>query len=120
MIEQIVRIWVSFTVHEGKLEEFNVVVQKMNEASGAEPGTLGYEWFSSPDGMRFRLLETYVDAAAVEAHFAGAAVKEWVPELTAFCTVDGFEIYGDPGAKVTQIASGFGAVFFKYAWGIGR
>ena len=67
-----------------------------------------------------RLVETYVDAAAVEAHFMGSVVQQMVPKLAAVCAVDGFEFYGDPGPKVSAMAAGFGAQFYKYWMGIGR
>jgi quinol monooxygenase YgiN len=92
----------------------------MTEGTGPEPGTTGYEWFVSADGMQFRLVETYVDAAAVEAHFMGSVVQQMVPKLAAVCAVDGFEFYGDPGPKVSAMAAGFGAQFYKYWMGIGR
>ena len=120
MVEQVVRLAVDLTVNEGQLEVFTSVAQAMTAGSEAEPGTLGYEWFAASDGKRFRLVETYVDAAAVEAHFSGPAVQVWVPKLAAVCKVDGFEFYGDPGPKVTAMAGGFGAVFFQYWLGIGR
>ena len=81
---------------------------------------LGYEWFASGDGKRFRLVETYANAGAVEAHFMGPVVQQWVPKLAAVCAVDGFEIYGDPGAAVAEMAGGFGAVIFQYWLGIDR
>jgi quinol monooxygenase YgiN len=120
MVEQVVRLTVSMTVNEGQLDEFKSIAATLTEISKAEPGTLGYEWFAASDGKRFRLVETYVDAAAVEAHFSGPAVQVWVPKLAAVCKVDGFEFYGDPGPKVTAMAGGFGAVFFQYWLGIGR
>jgi quinol monooxygenase YgiN len=120
MVEQIVRLSVSLTPHEGKAEEFKRIVEVMAKVAKAEPGTLGYEWFASADSKQFRLLETYVDAAGVEAHFAGPAVREWVPKLAALCSVDGFEIYGDPGPKVSATAGGLGAVIYQYWVGIGR
>jgi len=120
MVEQVVRLTVNFTVNEGQLEVFKSIAHTMTEGSKAEPGTLGYEWFAAADGKRFRLVETYVDAAAVEAHFMGAVVQQLVPKLAAVCAVDGFEFYGDPGPKVTQMAGGMGAVVFPYWIGIGR
>ena len=48
------------------------------------------------------------------------AVQEWVPKLAAVCKVNGFEIYGDPGPKVAEMAAGFGAVVFQYWLGIDR
>jgi quinol monooxygenase YgiN len=120
MVEQIVRLTVSVTVKDGELDAFKSVAQAMTEGSKAEPGTLGYEWFSSADNKRQRLVETYVDAAAVEAHFTGPVVLELVPKLAALCSVDGLEIYGDPGAKVAAIAGGFGGIVYQYWLGIGR
>jgi len=120
MVEQVVRLTVNFTVNDGQLEAFKSIAHTMTEGSEAEPGTLGYEWFAAADGKHFRLVETYVDAAAVEAHFMGQVVQQLVPKLAATCAVDGFEFYGDPGPKVTQMASGMGAVVFQYWIGIGR
>lgn len=120
MLEKVIRLAVDLVPNEGQLEEFKSIAAALNAVSNAEAGTLGYEWFSSPDGKSFRLLETYTDAAAVEAHFTGPAVQEWVPKLAAACRVERFEIYGDPGPKVNEMAGGLGAAFFQYASGINR
>jgi quinol monooxygenase YgiN len=120
MVEQVVRLTVSLTVNEGQLDAFKSIADAMTESTKTEPGTLGYEWFGSSDGNRFRLVETYADAGAVEAHFMGPVVQEWVPKLAAVCAVDGFEIYGDPGPKVAEMAGRFGAVVFNYLLGINR
>lgn len=120
MLEQVVRLRVVLTVNEGQLEAFKGIAQEMVESAEGESGTLGYEWFSSGDGRGFTLLETYKDAAAVEAHFLGPVVQELVPRLAALVTVKGFEFYGYPGPKVTEIAAGFGAVTFRYWSGMTR
>jgi len=120
MLEQIVRLTVNFVVSGEQLEEFKSIAKAMTSVTREEPGTLGYEWFTSADGKRFRLVETYVDSSALEAHFMGAAVQQWVPRLAQVCKVDGFEIYGDPGPKVAEMAGGFGAVIFQYWLGIDR
>src|SRR5579859_5549667 len=120
MVEKVVRLTVSFVVNEAQLESFKSIAAEMTEGTKSEPGTLGYEWFVSGDGKRFRLVETYEDVAAIEAHFMGPVVRQLVPRLAAVCTVDGFEFYGDPGPTVSVMAAGFGAVFFKYWAGIGR
>lgn len=120
MTGKVVRLTVNLTPHDGQLGEFKNIAATMTAGSEAEPGTLGYEWFVSADGRRYRLVETYEDAAAVEAHFTGPVVQQGVPKLAAVCAVDGFEFYGDPGEKVREMAAGFGAVFFEYALGIGR
>jgi quinol monooxygenase YgiN len=120
MLEQVVRLTVNMTVNEAQLAAFKSIAATLTEISKGESGTLGYEWFTSGDGKRFRLVETYADAAAVEAHFDGPAVQVWVPKLAAACKVDGFEFYGDPGPKVAAMAGGLGAVFFQYWLGVGR
>jgi len=120
VVEQVVRLVVDLTVEPEHVEAFKNVAQTMTQVTKAEPGTLGYEWFVLGGGRRFRLVETYIDAQAVEAHFMGPAVQVWVPKLASVCTVDGFEIYGDPGPKVAEMAAGFGAVVYRYWIGIGR
>jgi quinol monooxygenase YgiN len=120
VIGKVVRLAVSLTINEGQTEAFNSIAKAMTEGSKSEPGTLGYEWFADVGSKRFTLLETYVDAAAVEAHFMGPVVQQWVPKLAAVCSVNGFEIFGDPGPKVAAMAAGFGAVILKYWMGIER
>jgi quinol monooxygenase YgiN len=120
MVEQVIRLTVDLTVNDGQLDAFKGIAAKLTEVSKAELGTLGCEWFAASDGKRFRLAEMYANATGVEAHFTGPAVQVWVPKLAAVCSVDGFEFYGDPGPKVTAMASGFGAVFFQYWLGIDR
>jgi quinol monooxygenase YgiN len=120
VVEQVVRLTVSFSVTDAQMSAFKSVAAEMTEGARSEPGTLGYEWFAGADGKRFRLVETYVDANAVEAHFMGPVVQRLVPKLAAVSTVDGFEIYGDPGPKVSAMAAGLGAVTYQYWLGIGR
>jgi len=120
MLEKIVRFAVDATVNEGQPEAFKSVAEAMTKGSQAEPGTLGYEWFFSKDGKRCRLLETYVDAGAALAHFTGPVVTTLVPQLIPLCKMDRFEIYGDPGPEVAQLATGWGAVIYAYWAGINR
>ena len=120
MVEQIVRLTVSMTVNDGQIEAFKGIAQAMTVGSKAEPGTLGYEWFSSADNKRHKLVETYVDAAAIEAHFTGPVVQQMVPQLASVCSVDALEIYGDPGPKVAEMAGAFGGVIYQYWLGIDR
>jgi quinol monooxygenase YgiN len=120
MVEQVVRLTVNFSVTDAQMSAFKSIALEMTEGAKSEPGTLGYEWFVSADRKQCRLIETYVDASAVEAHFMGPVVQQLVPKLAAVCSVDGFEFYGDPGPKVSAMAAGFGAVMYQYWMGIGR
>jgi quinol monooxygenase YgiN len=120
MLEKVVRLAVDVTVNESQLDAFKKLVQAMTAESAAEPGTLGYEWFFSEDGKRCRLLETYADADAVSAHFMGPVVTQLVPQMVPLCVMERFEIYGDPGPEVAQVATGFGARIYSYWTGINR
>jgi quinol monooxygenase YgiN len=120
MMEHVVRLAVDLTVNDGQLDAFKKVAGELTETSRAETGTLGYEWFAGADGKSFRLVETYADNTAVEAHFGGPGFLEGVPKLLQVCTVNRFEIYGDPGPTVTATATGLGAVVFQYSLGLGR
>ncbi len=120
MKKDIVRLAVDMAVSHGQLEAFKAVARTMTEKTDREPGTLGYEWFSSSDESRWRLIEIYVDANAVLAHFTGPVVRDLVPQLAAVCTIDRFEIYGDPGPQVAETAAGLGAQVFSYWSGLSR
>ena len=74
MVQQVVRLTVNLTINEGQTETFKSIAKSMTEGSKSEPGTLGYEWFAKGDGKHFTLLETYADAAAIEAHLHGSMV----------------------------------------------
>jgi quinol monooxygenase YgiN len=120
MAERVVMVKVDLTVSEGKLDAFMSIAETMTSGSRTEHGTLGYEWFSSGDKKRFRLVETYANADAVLAHFTGPVVTQLVPKLAEVCSIDGIEVYGDPGKDVTGLAAGFGAEIFHYQLGINR
>jgi len=66
------------------------------------------------------LIETYVDADALLAHFAGAAVQQGVPKMITTADVSGFQVYGDPGPKAKEMLGGFGAEIFSYWHGVGQ
>jgi quinol monooxygenase YgiN len=120
MSKQTVRLTVDLTIHEGKFEEFESMAQAMIAGSRKEPGTLAYEWCLSGDRQRCRLVEEYVDANAALAHFKGPVVQDLVPQLLGAASVNGFEVYGDPGPELTQMLAGFGAEIFGLWRGLGR
>lgn len=120
MSDKVVRLTVELTVNDGQLEEFKNIAQIMIERTRSEPGTLGYEWYLSADNKRCRLLETYVDAEALLAHFTGPVVREMVPRLATVCSVDGFDVYGDPGQEAAALIAGFGAEVHQPWFGLNR
>ena len=120
MLQQMVRLRVSMTVNEGQMDSFKHVAREMTEATESEPDALGYEWFAGPAQNVFTLLETYLNAAAVEKHFTGPVVQQLVPKLAAVVSIRAFEIYGDPGSIVAGMARGFGAEIYPYWTGLRR
>ena len=120
MAEQVVRVMVNLTVKDGQLDAFMSIAETMTAGCRTEQGTLGYDWFSSSDKKQFRLLETYANADTVLAHFTGPVVTQLVPKLAEVCSIDGIEVYGDPGKQVAGLAAGFGAQIFQFWTGISR
>lgn len=112
MKDETVRFTVALAITEGKLEAFEAVVQAMVAGSQQEAGTLVYEFCLSSDRKRCRLIEKYVDAAAVLTHLTGPVVQDLVPKILAVATMSGFEVYGDPGPKAAEMLAGVGAEIF--------
>ena len=111
---------VSFKINEGKFETFKEIAQSMIAFTQKEPGALAYEWYFSPDHTRGRLIETYADQNAVNAHMAGRAVQELVPKIRDLSSITGFEVYGDPGSKAADVLSKIGAEIFQRWNGLDR
>jgi quinol monooxygenase YgiN len=110
-----IRLLVDVDIHEGKFAEFETIAKKMVAVSEQEPGTIAYHFVLSADRKRCRLVEGYMDMAAITAHFAGPAVQELVPQMTQVASPTRMEVYGDPGPQVTAMVSAFGAQIF-FAW----
>ena len=120
MNDEMVRFTVDLAIHDGKRGEFERIAQAMCEGSQNEPGTVTYSWYLSGDGKRCRLIEVYTDGKAVLGHLTGPVVKELVPRLLQTSKVTGFEVYGDPGPKASELLAGFGADVFKHWRGLSR
>jgi quinol monooxygenase YgiN len=111
---------VSFKVNEGRFDAFKEIAQAMIAFTQKEPGALAYEWYFSADSTRGRLVETYADQNAVDAHMAGRAVQELVPKIRELSSIAGFEVYGDPGAPASEVLSKIGAEMFQHWNGLDR
>jgi quinol monooxygenase YgiN len=111
---------VSFKINEGKFETFKEIAQGMIAFTQKESGALAYEWYFTPDKTRGRLVETYADQNAVDAHMAGRAVQELVPKIREVSTISAFEVYGDPGAPASELLSKIGAEVFQRWNGLDR
>lgn len=120
MTKEKVQFTVDLAITDGKLDEFEAVAQTMIAATQKEAGTLTYEFFSSGDRKRCRLIETYVDGNAVLTHLTGAVVQELVPRILEVSTISGFEVYGNPGPQAAEMLTGLGAEIFEPWHGFSR
>ena len=119
MSTQTVYFAVDLTIHEGKLSAFETIAQAMIAGCRKEAGALGYEWFFSSDRRRCRLIEIYKDADAVLEHVTGPVVQQLVPKLLEASSINGFEVYGDPGPEAAETLRGIGAEIFGFQYGLG-
>jgi quinol monooxygenase YgiN len=115
MTKSEVRFTVDLTIKADKLDAFERVAQTMIAGTQKESGALGYDWCLSADRTRCRLVETYADDRAVLAHMTGPVATELVPKLLEVSSLTGFEVYGDPGVKATEILEGLGAKIY-HVW----
>jgi quinol monooxygenase YgiN len=118
MNSQHVHLLIELAIREGKFEDFATTVRSMTAGTAKEPGALGYEWFLSADRSSCRLLETYANAEAVQAHLAGPVVRELVPQLLGSATISRFEVYGNPDAQSAAALSSFGAQIYRHWHGL--
>lgn len=120
MNTQAVYFLLDLNILDGRQNDFERVAQAMTEGTQKESGALSYEWFLSADGKSCRLLETYVDSEAVQAHLAGHVVQQLVPKLLEFSSIARFEVYGSPDAQSAAALEAFGAEIFKGWKGLAR
>jgi quinol monooxygenase YgiN len=119
-MKQTVRLNVALTIHDGKLSVFEEIAKTMTAGTRKEPGALAYDWHFSADRKRCRLVETYVNADALVAHFKGPVMQQFVPKMVEVSSVDRFEVYGDPSPRGTQMLAPFGAEIFSDWQSLGR
>ena len=79
-----------FKAHEGKLDEFKAVCERMVAETSSEPGCL-YYGFSYDEGEAY-CREGYEDADALLAH--AEHLGPLLAELTQLCDIARFEICG--------------------------
>jgi len=106
-----IRLIVRQGIKPGKLEEFKELACQFTAGTEADdPGTLGYEWFISPDGTECFLNEFYGSSEAFLDHFAKIGPKigimlEISPLLEAV-------VLGDPSPEAREALSKLGAKFY--------
>jgi len=115
-----VRLTVSLSIAEGKLQEFESLADSMIADTQKEKGARVYEWYFSADRKDCRIVETYADQTAASEHVMGPVVQQLVPKLLELSTITNFEVYGDPGAQIEPMLAGIGAQIFLGWRGLDR
>ena len=115
-----VRFTVSLSIPGENFAKFEALVQQMVAGTQTEAGARGYDWCLSKDRKTCKLIETYANAEAVQAHINGPVVQQLVPKLRDVATVTGFEVYGDPGPQAAELLTHIGAGIFPIWKGIKR
>lgn len=115
-----VRLTVSLSIAEGKLQEFESLADTMIADTQKEKGARVYEWYFSADRKHCRIVETYLDQTAASEHVMGPVVQQLVPKLLELSTITNFEVYGDPGAQIEPMLAGIGAQIFLGWRGLDR
>lgn len=108
------------SIKEGQLEDFRALMNEMVAATRAdEPGTLGYEWFVSPDGTACHIYERYTNSAAVMAHLGNFGAK-FADRFLGCVQPTALWVYGEPTDEVRTALGGFGAEYLGSFGGFSR
>ena len=109
------------TVKEGKIEEFNRLVEEMCKAvEDNEPGAKRYQFFLNDDETQYVLNESYVNIEAVLAHLKGAAVQIILPKIFNICKINRFEVFGDVTDELMKTLAQMGGVNYHFLNGFSR
>ncbi len=81
-----VGVLATIRIKEGTADEFEPIVRElMEQVSANEPGNVFYSFFKSRDEENtYKVLEKYVDDAALEAHGKTSHFKELGAKMGAF------------------------------------
>jgi quinol monooxygenase YgiN len=98
------------TVRDGQLDALRELMAEMVEATTAEEGATGYQWFLSADGTTCHIYEQYVDSAAVMVHLGNFGAK-FMERFLGCLEVTALFVYGEPSDEARAALDGFGAQY---------
>lgn len=106
-------------VRDGRLDDARTLMQEMVNATRAEDGALGYEWFLSAEGGTCHINERYRDSAAALVHLGNFGAN-FAERFMACFDPTSFSVYGEPSDDVRAILDGFGASYLGTLGGFTR
>lgn len=112
MTEEPIRLIIRQGINPGKLEEFKALACEFTESTETgDPGTLGYEWFVSPDGTECYLNEFYGTSQDFLDHFAKIGPK--IGRMLEISPLLDAVVLGDPSPEARAALSQLGAKFYS-------
>jgi len=104
----------------GRNGDFNSLMAEMvRNTRDREPGTLNYEWNTSPDGGVCHIYERYADSSAVLKHLESFGAN-FAERFLAILKPIRFVVYGAPSQAVREALAGFAPVYMQAADGFAR
>lgn len=106
-------------VRDGRLDDARALMAEMVEATRAEEGTLGYEWYLSEDGAACHIYERFADSDAALAHL-GAFGSNFMERFMECFEPTALTVYGEPTDEAREALDGLGAVYLGNFGGFHR
>ncbi|MFT5433142.1 MAG: quinol monooxygenase YgiN [Myxococcota bacterium] len=109
---------VTWTIHEGKLEEFKTLAAEASAlVESNEPDMLGYHWYLNADEMECTLIEQFPSAEHILVHLGNVGAT-----LGKLLEVSGIKIdvYGDIGDEARAAVDPLGAIYHPHLMGFSR
>ncbi|NKB90497.1 MAG: hypothetical protein GKS06_20005 [Acidobacteria bacterium] len=109
------QISATFSIHEGKLDEFKTHVPKYIErVRDLDTQTEAYDWFLSPDGTSCEVREIYPSSEALLDHIGH--VGDLFPDTLAIADL-AIKVYGEPSAELVEATKEMDVVGFSFLAG---
>ena len=106
------------SINDGKLTDFQSLMDEMVASTKSEVGTLAYEWFISADKSICHVYERYASSEDVLIHLGNFG--NFAERFLACATPARLHVYGVPNTEVKAGLDGFGAVYLGTFGGFSR
>jgi len=103
---------VTFSIPQGKMDNFKQVVARLVDETKKEPGTLEYEYTANNEQNTVDIIERYQDSNAVVQHVTQTFAK-FAKEFLENAQVGRFVVYDAPNDEVKKVLKDFNPVYFS-------
>lgn len=99
----VVRAVGRFKVQDGKMADFELIIQEALEHARRESGLKEYSFYIQGDAVL--TYEVYEDGSALAAHLSGPIGTDLYPKALSIASVEGMELFGDIDETAQAIAT---------------